>query len=187
VDLTLPRAFTSLGHTYPAGRGHLSGTAALAYLRQPSLTDLGRVMREQSLIRAMLGTIATDRRLLTSPATAYRVLRALTAALTVDSGFTSAGLTSLVSELRGLGDGAATFVTLPVAVARVDASATRAGATRAGATRAGGVRAGPVAAGGGRLYPEPGLSRRLWQAFRQGTLAAFARGNPGTVTPAEVP
>jgi LCP family protein required for cell wall assembly len=217
VDLTLPRASTGPGHSFRAGLNHLCGGAALAYLRQPSLPEMGRVLREQSLIRALLGTIAADRRLLTSPATAYRVLRALTAALTVDSGFTSAGLTSLESELRGLGDGAATFVTLPVQAASANAASANAGPVDAGAPHAGRVRAGsppadpvhadpvhadpvhadpvhadpvhagPVHADGRRLYPDPGLSRRLWQAFRRGTLAAFARGNPGTVTPAEVP
>lgn len=112
VNVTLPEETTSFGHTFFAGSNHLNGTAALDYARQPSLTEQGRVLRQQSLIRAILRKIANEN-LLTSPVTGFNVLSALTAALTVDSDFTNGELESLATELGGLGSSAGTFVTAP--------------------------------------------------------------------------
>jgi LCP family protein required for cell wall assembly len=112
VDVVLPAATTSFGHLFSAGSNHLDGLTALYYARQPSLTEEGRVLRQQSLIRAELRKIANDH-LLVSPLTMIHVLAALTAMLTVDSNFTNSELAALASQLRGLGSSAGTFVTAP--------------------------------------------------------------------------
>ncbi len=113
VDVVLPAATTSFGYTFHAGINHLGGAAALDYARQPSLTEEGRVLRQQSLIRAVLSKIAANH-LLINPVTTYHVLSALTAMLTVDSNFTNSELATLATELRGLNSHAGTYVTAPV-------------------------------------------------------------------------
>ena len=112
VDVTLPDAATSFGYSFHVGVNHLRGVAALAYARQPSLTEEGRVLRQQSLIRAVIHKLYVDH-LLTSPVTMYRVLHALIGMLTVDSNFTNSELEHLALEIRGL-TGASTYVTAPV-------------------------------------------------------------------------
>jgi LCP family protein required for cell wall assembly len=113
INVTLPETTTSFGHTFHAGTNPLNGVTALYYARQPSLTEEGRVLRQQSLIRAALSKIANDR-LLVNPLTTFHVLSALTAMLTVDSNFTNSELASLAAQLRGLNSRAGTFVTAPV-------------------------------------------------------------------------
>ena len=112
VDVTLPDTATSFGYTFHVGVNHLSGTPALAYARQPSLTEEGRVLRQQSLIRAVIHKLYVEH-LLTNPVTMYRVLHALISMLTVDSNFTNSDLLHLAMEIRGL-TGASTYVTAPV-------------------------------------------------------------------------
>lgn len=97
----------------PSGTVHMDGAAALAYARNASLTENQRVLRQQSLIRAILRKIA-DEHLLTSPATMVHVLNALTSMLTVDSSFTDAQVASLAKELGGMSSSGSTFVTAPV-------------------------------------------------------------------------
>jgi LCP family protein required for cell wall assembly len=113
ANVILPETTTSFGHTFHVGRNHLNGLTALYYARQPSLTEEGRVLRQQSLIRAVLRKLA-NHHLLTNPLTMYRVLHALIGMLTVDSNFTNGELSSLASELSGLNGRDGTFVTAPV-------------------------------------------------------------------------
>jgi LCP family protein required for cell wall assembly len=113
VNVTLPETTTSFGHTFQAGINHLDGLTALYYARQPSLTEEGRVLRQQSLIRAVLRKLASHH-LLTNPLTMYRVLHALIGMLTVDGDFTNGELAHLASELGGLSGHDGTFVTAPV-------------------------------------------------------------------------
>jgi len=153
VDVVLPEQTTSFGHTFTAGTNHLTGTTALYYARQPSLSEEGRVLRQQTLVRAILDKIANDN-LLTSPVTAYRVVSALSAALTVDSNFTNTGLESLANQLRRLGSGAGTFVTVPTHVS-----------------------------GSGQVVVDQAQSAPLWSAIRQDALAAYAARYPAAVTP----
>jgi LCP family protein required for cell wall assembly len=112
VNVVLPETTSSFGHTFYAGRNHIDGAVALDYARQPSLSEDGRVLRQQSLIRAVLSKIANDH-LLVNPVTTYHVLSALTAMLTVDSNFTNTELASLAGELKDLSSGAGTYVTAP--------------------------------------------------------------------------
>jgi LCP family protein required for cell wall assembly len=115
VNVTLPRTTTSFGHVFHVGVNHLNGITALYYARQPSLTEEGRVLRQQSLVRAILHKLA-DRHMLTNPITMYRVLHALIGMLTVDSDFTNSELGHLAAELGALNGNNGTFVTAPVHV-----------------------------------------------------------------------
>ena len=112
VNVTLPAATTSFGHTFTAGVNHLSGILAIYYARQPSLDQTGKLLRQQSLIRAVIRKIANDH-LLTNPATMVRVLRSLTRMLTVDSNFTNGQLAALAKELGALPARNVKFLTAP--------------------------------------------------------------------------
>jgi LCP family protein required for cell wall assembly len=153
VSVRLPRATVSFGHLFPAGVNHIDGTQALEYARDPSLTEKGRVLRQQSLTRAILDKLGSEH-LLTSPWTMNRVLNALVSLLTVDSDFTNSQIESTATHLSGLSGRAGTFVTAPTRV--ID----------------------------GAVVLKLAESRALWSAINRGSLAAFAREHPGTVTPA---
>jgi LCP family protein required for cell wall assembly len=112
VSVTLPATTQSFGHIFYKGVNQVNGTQALQYARQPSLTETGRVERQGSLMRAVLGKLADDD-LLTNPLTMTRVLNALTSMLTVDSTFTNSQILSWATELGDLPGSAITFVTAP--------------------------------------------------------------------------
>ena len=114
VNVTLPDATSSFGHVFHVGVNHLNGIAALAYARQPSLSQEGRVLRQQSLMRAVIRKIEFHH-LLTNPITMYRVLHALISMLTVDSNFTTSEIEHLAREVRDL-TGSTDYVTAPVHV-----------------------------------------------------------------------
>jgi LCP family protein required for cell wall assembly len=158
VDVTLPGPASSQGITFHAGINHMNGKAALAYARQPVIaaSDVGRTLRQQNLLRAVLSKLS-NQHLLTNPVTSYQVLNAVTHALSVDSDFSNAELRSLVLRLRDLNINNGTFVTAP--------------------THPAGTEKGqPVV----RLdTPESDL---LWLAIRNDSVAAFAKRYPATVT-----
>jgi anionic cell wall polymer biosynthesis LytR-Cps2A-Psr (LCP) family protein len=120
------------------------------------ILGLGLVLRQQSLLRAVMGKIASAH-LLTNPVGTVNVLSALTSMLTVDSNFTNSGLASLASELKGLSSGSGTFLTVPQRSSQ------------------------------GQEVLNTRIGDKMWAAMNKGTLAAFARQFPSTVTPAEVP
>jgi LCP family protein required for cell wall assembly len=112
VNVTLPEMTSSFGHVFHLGINHLNGIEALAYARQPSLSEEGRVLRQQSLMRAVIRKIEF-RHLLSNPLTMYRVLHALINMLTLDSNFTSSQIEHLAREVRHL-TGSTDYVTAPV-------------------------------------------------------------------------
>ena len=116
VTVTLPETTTASGHTFRAGANQLNGTTAVSYARQSSLTEQERVLRQQSLMRAMLTKLA-QQHLLTNPVTSVRVLNAITKALTVDSNFSNSQIEKLATKLGTLGASSSTFVTVPVKTA----------------------------------------------------------------------
>jgi polyisoprenyl-teichoic acid--peptidoglycan teichoic acid transferase len=112
VDVDILKASTSFGHKFQAGTNHLNGVTALYYVRDKSITETARILRQQNLIRAILFKLA-DRHLLTNPAPTVHVLSALTSMLTVDSNFTNSALMSLATQLSSLSGKAGTFLTVP--------------------------------------------------------------------------
>jgi len=112
VDVTLPDMTDSYGHVFHVGVNDLNGMTALDYAREPNLTEEQRVLRQQSLMRAVVRKLV-HRHLLSNPLTDFRVLHALISMLTVDSNFTTGELGHLATEIRGL-TGSANYVTAPV-------------------------------------------------------------------------
>jgi LCP family protein required for cell wall assembly len=112
VNVTIPEVTSSFGHVFHLGVNHLNGIEALDYAREPSLSEEGRVLRQQSLMRAVIRKIEF-RHLLSNPLTMYRVLHALISMLTVDSNFTTSQIEHLAREVRHL-TGSTDYVTAPV-------------------------------------------------------------------------
>ena len=112
VNVTVPDVTSSFGHVFHIGVNHLNGIEALDYAREPDLSEEGRVLRQQSLMRAVIRKIEF-RHLLSNPLTMYRVLHALISMLTVDSDFTTSQLEHLAREVRHL-TGSTDYITAPV-------------------------------------------------------------------------
>jgi anionic cell wall polymer biosynthesis LytR-Cps2A-Psr (LCP) family protein len=108
--VTIPNTTTSFGQTFHAGANHLTGVTAVYYARDPALTDEGRTLRQEVLVRDVLAKIGNEH-LLTNPVTMVSVLNAITSAMTVDSNLSNSQVVSLTRHLGGLSGSAATFVT----------------------------------------------------------------------------
>ena len=115
VTVTLPQQATAFGHQLKTGTNQLNGVTAVAYVRQFSLTEQQRVLRQQNLMRAML-TKMTQEKLLTNPVTAVRLLNAIIGALSVDTNFSNTQIEKLALKLGDLGAESSTFITAPVTV-----------------------------------------------------------------------
>jgi LCP family protein required for cell wall assembly len=150
VDVDVPYTVVSLGHVFHAGINRLTASDVLAYARQPLVSQVTRTELQQNLIRAIMSKIAAKRMFV---GTDWRVLRALTRTLSVDSSFSNSQLESLALKLGHLRATDSTFITAPT------------------------VRG---SRGAVRLT---GLNRQLWQAIRHDAVAAFAQRYPSTVTP----
>ncbi len=116
VDVTIPRATSSFGHTFKSGVNHLTGITAIYYAREPSLNDQNRALRQANFIRALLTKVADDH-LVTNPLTMVRVLNSITKTLTVDSNMTNSQVASLARSFGRLGGSAGTFVVTPAHMA----------------------------------------------------------------------
>jgi LCP family protein required for cell wall assembly len=112
VNVTIPDVTSSFGHVFHLGVNHLNGIEALDYAREPALSEEGRVLRQQSLMRAVIRKIEF-RHLLSNPLTMYRVLHALISMLTLDSNFSTSQIEHLAREVRDL-TGSTEYVTAPV-------------------------------------------------------------------------
>ena len=112
VNVTLPTETVTKEHTFHAGVNHLTGTTAVYYVRQASLTEEGRVLRQQNVMRAILDKISSQH-LLTNPVTMNRVMKALVTMLTLDSNFTNPEVMKLAASLDHLSGSGGTFVTAP--------------------------------------------------------------------------
>ena len=112
VTVTIPEASTAFGQTFQKGANFLTGVLAVYYARDPTLSDEGRTLRQEVIVRETLAKIGSEH-LLTNPATMVSVLKAISSALTVDSNMTNSDVMSLATKLGGLSGSAATFVTAP--------------------------------------------------------------------------
>jgi LCP family protein required for cell wall assembly len=158
VEVDVPYATTSAGHTFHQGMNHIDSQGALDYARQPDVSEIGRELLQQNLMRSIISKIA-NKRLFRSPTVDLRLVRAMAGALSVDSNLGNAQLVSLALGLGNLGSSDGTFVNAP---------------TRGGSAKHGGNK--PV-------HLNQVLSQKLWQAIRNDSVAAFAKLHPSTVTP----
>jgi LCP family protein required for cell wall assembly len=157
VNVDVAEATSSNGVHFHPGINHLTTATAIDYVRQTSLSEEGRVLRQQALLRAILDKLAHEH-LLNHPTAGFSILDAFTRALSVDSNFTNSALESLALHLHLLGGGAGTFVSAPVArtISFHGQSA---------------------------VVLNFRISRKMWRAIRHDAVAAFARRYPFTVTP----
>jgi LCP family protein required for cell wall assembly len=111
VDIDVPQAYANRGYEFPAGRQHLDGTAALAYVR-----DFGpparatTALRQQAVVTAMFGR-AKELGALSDLGTLTGLLSTVTDAVSVDETVSDTDLVGLAWDLRGIGQPA--FLSLP--------------------------------------------------------------------------
>jgi LCP family protein required for cell wall assembly len=151
VNVDVPFTFTSDGFTFHAGINHLNAADVLPYVRQAGVSEVIRAELQSNLIRDILDKIASER---AHFATEFHVLRALAAAMSVDSNFSDSQLESLALRLRHLQGRDGTFITA---------------ATKGGA--------------GGSVRLNNRIDDQLWAAIRHDAVMQFAREFPSTVTP----
>jgi LCP family protein required for cell wall assembly len=155
VNVEVPATTSSNGVVFHKGVNHLTTSNVLDYLRQSSLSEEGRVLRQQALLRAIVQKFASED-LLTNPLKDLSLLDAFTGALSVDSNFSNRGLETLAGQLHLLRAGSGTYVTAPVFAAAANSTPVQLNAA---------------------------ISGKLWQAIRHDAVAAFAKQYPATVTP----
>jgi LCP family protein required for cell wall assembly len=112
VNVTLPETTKAFGHTFPAGVNHLDGRTAIYYARQPSLTEEGRVLRQQSLFRAVAYKLA-NAHLLNNPIMLYRVIDGFSSSLTVDAAFTNSDVVKCANQFRPMNSRSGVFLMAP--------------------------------------------------------------------------
>ena len=117
VSITLPAATESFGHPFRAGVNEIGGIEALEYTGDPTLTEAGRVLRQQYLIRVILDKMGSGH-LLVNPLKTNGVLHALVSMLTVDSNFSNSQVESLATQFGSLAGPSSTFITAPTLVAK---------------------------------------------------------------------
>ncbi|MER6171774.1 LCP family protein [Streptosporangium sp. NPDC001681] len=102
------------GVTWKAGRQHLDGEKALQFVRQRVNLpggDLDRIKRQQALLHSIAGKVLSAETL-ANPVKVNNLLRALTKAISVDSGVTPGIIRSRLFDLAGA-DGFQ-YTTMPV-------------------------------------------------------------------------
>jgi LCP family protein required for cell wall assembly len=156
VQVQVPYTVTSDGFTFPAGVNHLNGDNVLPYVRQPAVSEVGRVLLQQNLTRTIL--VKAAHALLHHPTSDLGLLHALTGALSVDSNLSNSELERLAMSLSHLQGSAGTFVSAPV---------------RDGS---------PVTGGTSDVHLDKRITHQLWSAIRNDSVAAFAQHHPATVT-----
>jgi LCP family protein required for cell wall assembly len=155
VNVVVPHTVTSFGFTFHAGVNRLNSANVLAYVRQPSVSQVVRTELQQNLLRAIMSKIAKRNYFLV---TNYRVLDAVVAAVSVDSSLSNSQLESLALQLGHLESNDGVSIDVP-------------------------TMGSPTAGYAQPITLRTGLARKLWRAIRSDSLAQFARQYPFTVTP----
>lgn len=156
VKVDVPYTTTSLGFTFHAGINDLNAADALAYVRQPGVSEIGREELQENLLRAIMDKIASHRYFV---ATNWRVLNAVVHAVSVDSNLSDSRLESLALHLGSLSSRNGTFVDAQV------------------------LNGSPTFGDDLPVHLNNRLDRKLWRAIRTDSVAQFAQRYPLTVTP----
>ncbi|PZG01347.1 LCP family protein [Micromonospora deserti] len=115
VDLTVERTITSIHkpyRTFTKGTNHMDGAEALDWIRQRKQFpdgDFARMRHQQEFLRALMDKAASTGTL-TNPKKLNDFLKSVTAAVTVDQGFS---LVDMAVQFRNLRSENLTFVTSP--------------------------------------------------------------------------
>lgn len=140
------------GVDLPAGCQTLSGAQALGFVRVRKIdSDLERIKRQQRFLKSLATEIVSPSTVL-NPPRLYQVSAAVGEALTVDQGFGTIDLLRLAFGARGLATGASITETVPTTSANVGGAAV--------------------------LRPIEEEARRLFSAFRDGSILGRASGGP---------
>lgn len=119
VDVDVPEPYRNRGHDFPAGRQHLDGAAALAYVRDADeAARATTAVRQQAVVVAVFDK-ASRLGVLSDLGTLQRTLGSLASAVQVDDTLSDTGLVDLAWQLRGVGR--PDFLTAPVAGAGTEA------------------------------------------------------------------
>ena len=139
------------GIDVPQGGGHLDGAAALVYVRPQSDADLGRAERQQDVLRAVFGKLASPATL-TDPTGFYDLLEELGRSLRLDTTLSNGDLRSvaLMAAFRRPG-----VMSLVAPVAKRERYGTQSVA-----------------------HLDPDRSAELWTALRSDATAEYARLHP---------
>jgi LCP family protein required for cell wall assembly len=119
VDVDVPTTvYDSARHlTWTAGRHHLDGTQALAYVREryglPG-GDLDRVRRQQAFLRALMQA-SLHQEMRKDPVLLYQFLNEVTRHVLVDDQWRISDLAALAASLRDLRSANIRYLTAPVA------------------------------------------------------------------------
>lgn len=122
VDVEVTRPFRSGGREFAAGRHHLDGAAALAFVReQQGLPgrQKDRISNQTAYLHALVDQLVSHGTL-TDPGRLQTFLQAVTDNASVDDGLTGARLRDLAVEHRHLRVSDAHFRTVPVSAWRTD-------------------------------------------------------------------
>lgn len=117
VDVCLPTAVHDKDSALnlPAGKSHVKGTQALAFVRARKFDptgDFGRIRRQQQFLGAMLRR-ATSLGILARPDRLFRFLDTVARSLTVDDKLSLDTMRHLAGKLRGLDPAKIVFITVP--------------------------------------------------------------------------
>jgi LCP family protein required for cell wall assembly len=100
-----------------AGRHHVSGAQALAFVRERHIglgSDLQRIQRQQFFMAALLQA-ATSSHVLSDPARVLSLANAITHSLSTDSGLAVTTMVQIANSMRGLHAGNVSLVSVPTA------------------------------------------------------------------------
>jgi LCP family protein required for cell wall assembly len=117
VDVCLPYAAKDkdAALNLPAGKSHVRGTQALAFVRARHFDpagDFGRIRRQQQFLGSMLRR-ATSLGILARPDKLYHFLDTVARSLTVDNKLSLNDMRALANKLRGLDPAKIVFLTVP--------------------------------------------------------------------------
>jgi LCP family protein required for cell wall assembly len=155
VYVNVPYPVTSFGFHFHRGRNHITTANALAYVRQPNVSQVTRTALQENLFRAIMHKIANRRYFV---GTDWRVVNAVVHAVAVDSDLSNSELEHLALSLGHLTSRDGVSIDVPTV-----------GPPDAGFTT-------PVAL-------DHKLARKLWRAVRDDSVARLAQRYPSLVTP----
>jgi LCP family protein required for cell wall assembly len=157
VDVDVPFPVTSFGFHFHAGINVLTSADALAYVRQPGVSEIGREQLQENLLRAILDKIARGG--LFKPGRDIAVLKAVVNAVSVDSTLSNSALEHLALRLSDLKGRDGTFVDVAV------------------------KHGSPIRGDTLPVLLDNRIDRHLWQAINDDNIAGFAQRFPQTITP----
>ncbi len=112
VDVDVPERYTNDGHVFDAGRQHLDGAAALAYVRDAGPGSEDTSEQRQQLVLTGLFDRMTEQGMFTDIGRLTSTMESLARAVSIDDTLSDVDLVQLVWSLRSLSE--PDFLTAPV-------------------------------------------------------------------------